>query len=47
MTFRQFMNKQPDDLSPEEAQARYKDYLVDFHGGEIKADFVATKDQER
>jgi hypothetical protein len=46
MTFKEFMIEQPDDLSPDEAQARYRLYQVDFHGGEIKAEFVERKNDE-
>lgn len=47
LTFKQFIQKQKDDPSPEEAQERYKQYLVDYHGGEIKAEFESTKDKQR
>lgn len=35
-----------DDPSPEEAQARYKQYLVEFHGGEIKFEFEERKNDD-
>lgn len=47
MTFKQFLMNQQDDPSPEEAQERYKAYLVDYHGGEIKAEFAATREKDR
>ena len=46
MSFKEFILDQPDDPSPEEAQARYKGYLVEYHGGEIKAEFAAKMDDE-
>eukprot|EP00798_Chlamydomonas_sp_ICE-L_P018438 gene18438-24913_t len=46
MSFKQFMLEQPDDPSVEDAQARYKQYTVEYHGGEIKAEFMAQKDDE-
>lgn len=32
--------------SPEDAQARYKQYKVEFHGGEIKAEFIEKKNDD-
>ena len=46
MTFKEFMLSLPDDPSPEEAQTRYKAYKVEYHGGEIKAEFVEKKNDE-
>lgn len=47
MTFKEFMISQPDDPEPEEAQTRYRSYTVEFHGGEIKAEFATRKDDEQ
>lgn len=46
-TFKQFMLSQDDDPEPEEAQERYRRYLVEWHGGEIKAEFAQTRNDER
>eukprot|EP00967_Tisochrysis_lutea_P002275 scaffold2864_cov18-Tisochrysis_lutea.AAC.1 len=35
------------DLTPEEAQARYRGYLVEYHGSEIKAEFMQTRNDEK
>lgn len=45
-TFKEFLLDQPDDPSPEEAQKRYKDYQIEFHGGELKAEFAEKKNDE-
>ncbi len=47
MTFKQYITRLPDDLSPEEAQERYRQYLVEHHGSVIKAEFATTKDQTK
>lgn len=36
-----------DDLTPEEANARYKAYLVEYHGSEIRAEFMQTRNDEK
>jgi len=36
-----------DDLTPEDANARYRAYLVEYHGSEIKAEFMQTRNEER
>jgi hypothetical protein len=41
------MLSQEDDPEPEEAQERYRRYLVEWHGGEIKAEFAQTRNEER
>jgi len=46
LSFKQFLIDQPDDLTPEEAQARYRGYLVEYHGSEIKAEFMQTRNDE-
>ena len=46
MTFKEFIVKLPDDPSPEEAQARYKRYIIDFHGSELEAEFEEKKHNE-
>ncbi|KAL6765183.1 hypothetical protein V8C86DRAFT_3128329 [Haematococcus lacustris] len=46
-TFKAFLLSQDDDPDPEEAQTRYKAYLVEYHGGEVKAEFAETRNSER
>jgi hypothetical protein len=41
------MLSQDDDPEPEEAQDRYRRYLIEWHGGEIKAEFAQTRNEER
>lgn len=47
LSFKQFLLQQHDDPSPEEAQERYRGYLVEYHGSEIKAEFAQTRNDER
>lgn len=44
MSFREFLLKQvEDDVSPEQAQQRYEEYLVQYYGDELKAMFQQKK----
>lgn len=47
LSFKEFLIDLPGDPTPEEAQARYREYLVEYHGGEIKAEFAEKKNDER
>lgn len=47
LSFKQFLLNQSDDPSPDEAQERYRQYLVEYHGSEIKAEFMQTRNDER
>jgi hypothetical protein len=47
LSFKEFLiHKIQDDPSPEEAQARYKQYIIEFHGSEIKAEFEEKKNDD-
>ena len=42
-TFREFMADLPNNATPEFAQREYQQYLLEFHGGEIRAEFERKK----
>jgi hypothetical protein len=42
-TFREFMAELPNNATPEFAQREYQQYLLEFHGGEIRAEFERKK----
>ena len=44
-TYKLFMQELPDDITPEEAQKRYDDYLTAFWGSARKAHFQSIKEK--
>ncbi|MEW5300721.1 MAG: hypothetical protein WDW36_003631 [Sanguina aurantia] len=46
LSFKEFLIKQPDDPSPDESQTRYQAYLVEYHGGVVKAEFSQYKEDD-
>lgn len=46
LSFKEYLFKQPDDPSPDESQTRYQAYLVEYHGGVVKAEFSQYKEDE-
>lgn len=45
LTYKEFMFKLPDDITPEEAQKEYQRYLAEYWGSEIRAEFQAKKNE--
>ncbi len=47
MTFKEFMlRKVPDDAAPDVAHRLYQEYLVQYYGSAIKAEFEQNKENE-
>lgn len=47
MTFKEFMlRKVPDDAAPDVAHRMYQEYLVEYYGSAIKAEFEQNKDTD-
>ena len=45
LTYKEFMFKLPDDITPEEAQKEYQRYLAEYWGSEIRAEFQAKRNE--
>ena len=45
LTYKEFMFKLPDDITPDEAQKEYQRYLAEYWGSEIRAEFQAKKNE--
>ena len=43
MTYREFTLTLHDDVTPEESKAMFEDYLADWYGSSIRAEFEARK----
>lgn len=43
MTFRQFMDELPEDVTPEAAKAEYDRYLASVYGNALRAEFEQRK----
>ena len=43
MTYKEFMLRLADDITPEDSQREYQRYLAEFWGGQTKAEFQAKK----
>lgn len=43
MTYREFILTLHDDVSPEESKVLFEEYLADWYGSSIKAEFEARK----
>ncbi len=47
MTFKEFtLHKVPDDAAPDVAHRMFQEYLVDYYGSAIKAEFEQNKDSD-
>ncbi len=47
MTFKEFMlHKVPDDAAPDVAHRMFQEYLVEYYGSAIKAEFEQNKDSD-
>ena len=45
-SYKDFCRTLPDDVTPEEAQKEYQQYLSEYWGSEVKADFESKKNEE-
>ena len=45
-SYKEFILNLPNDVTPEEAHQRYQDYLAEWHGSAVKAEFERFKEQE-
>lgn len=45
-SYKEFILNLPNDVTPEEAHRRYQDYLAEWHGSSVKAEFEQLKDED-